>query len=347
VDTPHCLGVEITVFDPDYDPDGAYAEEIASALVAGLTPVRHVDARPDLVAAREDLASPGHQNLLRHPTGPGRLRRSAAAVTPEPEPLLSGMSALDAGGAPVFGGVSVVGGAEVEPESAGGAALGSGFDVEAESAAHVAVAERLGAVASGGDVGSVGGADPVGDAALAADAGFAGDGGAVGGVDPVGHADRLGHGDRLGHAEPGAADVAFADEADFVDAADVIADAEPLVDAADVELTPTLARSLDAEPEEGHQAAGNEAVGDEADGQPEAGHWDESGHFDYSARGHEDGDNGPDRGLRPLGSAPLLDSEPLPATRPGMLRPRQVDGFSLPAQRPAFDVGPEEPADII
>jgi hypothetical protein len=49
---------------------------------------------------------------------------------------------------------------------------------------------------------------------------------------------------------------------------------------------------------------------------------------------------------RPLGSAPLLDSEPLPATRPGMLRPRSPEGFSLPAQRPAFDAGPEEPADI-
>jgi arginase len=52
------------------------------------------------------------------------------------------------------------------------------------------------------------------------------------------------------------------------------------------------------------------------------------------------------RGSRPLGSAPLLDSEPLPATMPGMLRPRPADGFSLPAQRPAFDIGPEEPADI-
>jgi hypothetical protein len=51
---------------------------------------------------------------------------------------------------------------------------------------------------------------------------------------------------------------------------------------------------------------------------------------------------------RPLGPAPLLDSEPLPATRPGMLRPRPAEGggFSLPAQRPAFDLGPEEPADI-
>jgi hypothetical protein len=55
---------------------------------------------------------------------------------------------------------------------------------------------------------------------------------------------------------------------------------------------------------------------------------------------------------RPLGSAPLLDSEPLPATRPGMLRPRATeDGrngetFSLPIQRPAFDVGSDAPADI-
>jgi hypothetical protein len=50
--------------------------------------------------------------------------------------------------------------------------------------------------------------------------------------------------------------------------------------------------------------------------------------------------------LRPLGQAPLLDSEPLPATRPGMLRPRPAEGFSLPAQRPAFDVGPETAAEL-
>ncbi|MEV6812594.1 arginase family protein [Micromonospora sp. NPDC051296] len=39
VDTPHCLGVELTVFDPDYDPDGAYAAEIVNTVVAGLRPV--------------------------------------------------------------------------------------------------------------------------------------------------------------------------------------------------------------------------------------------------------------------------------------------------------------------
>ena len=39
VETPHCLGVELTVFDPDYDPDGDYAAEIVDAVVAGLAPV--------------------------------------------------------------------------------------------------------------------------------------------------------------------------------------------------------------------------------------------------------------------------------------------------------------------
>jgi arginase len=46
VDTPHCLGVEITVFDPDYDTDGAFANEITSAVVAGLRPLAAPDAAP-------------------------------------------------------------------------------------------------------------------------------------------------------------------------------------------------------------------------------------------------------------------------------------------------------------
>jgi arginase len=36
VGNPDCLGMELTVFDPDYDPDGAYAQELVGALVAGL-----------------------------------------------------------------------------------------------------------------------------------------------------------------------------------------------------------------------------------------------------------------------------------------------------------------------
>lgn len=54
VDTPHCLGVELTVFDPDYDPDGAFAAEIVNTLVAGLAPV----SAPAAVPARLLPAQP-------------------------------------------------------------------------------------------------------------------------------------------------------------------------------------------------------------------------------------------------------------------------------------------------
>jgi arginase len=42
VATPHCLGVEVTVFDPDYDPTGAHAAELVGSLVAGLAPAATV-----------------------------------------------------------------------------------------------------------------------------------------------------------------------------------------------------------------------------------------------------------------------------------------------------------------
>jgi arginase len=78
---------------------------------------------------------------------------------------------------------------------------------------------------------------------------------------------------------------------------------------------------------------------------------DEYGEWDEAPAEDEPVAEPPSR--RPLGSAPLLDSEPLPATRPGMLRPRPAEeeesrsgGFSLPVQRPAFDLGSGEPADI-
>jgi arginase len=35
-----CLGMDLTVFDPDHDPDGVYAREIVNTVVAGLAPVR-------------------------------------------------------------------------------------------------------------------------------------------------------------------------------------------------------------------------------------------------------------------------------------------------------------------
>lgn len=39
VNTPHCLGMELTVFDPDHDPQGSYARIIVETVVAGLAPL--------------------------------------------------------------------------------------------------------------------------------------------------------------------------------------------------------------------------------------------------------------------------------------------------------------------
>jgi arginase len=39
VSSPHCLGMELTVFDPDHDPQGAYAAELVSTVTAGLAPL--------------------------------------------------------------------------------------------------------------------------------------------------------------------------------------------------------------------------------------------------------------------------------------------------------------------
>jgi arginase len=205
VESPHCLGVELTVFDPDYDPDGAYAEEITAAVVAGLLPARTVAPRPDLVAARRDLSGRGEPRAT-EPADPAQRRRAAAAA--ESVPLAAA------------------------------------------------------AMSDGGNL-------------------------------------------------PGAPAEAAA----------------PAVTVLGVE---------DGEEVEGRP--------DEAEDSPELPAAEDPAAEDT---GGEDDD--PPVTTRPLGSAPRLDSEPLPATRPGMLRPRPATegGFSLPVQRPAFDPGPEEPADIV
>jgi arginase len=202
VDTPHCLGVEITVFDPDYDPDGAYAEEITATIVAGLAAVRTAAARPDLIAARAESDGAGPD--------PVEERRAAAAA----ESVALAAAGMSGGGSPPVG----------QPEEA------------------AAPATMLLGVEEADEV-----------------------------------------------------------EARPIDDSPDLSDEEPAADGA-------------------HDDAASDDPADAAE------------------PGHPAG--------RPLGSAPLLDSEPLPATRPGMLRPRPSESFSLPAQRPAFDVGPEEPADI-
>jgi arginase len=77
VDTPDCLGMQVTVFDPDYDPEGDYARELVATLVAALEPVRRRDkpARPLAVAMPAQRAEP--DPLPAEPEPP-------AAVEPEP-----------------------------------------------------------------------------------------------------------------------------------------------------------------------------------------------------------------------------------------------------------------------
>ncbi|MEU8169230.1 arginase family protein [Micromonospora sp. NPDC049004] len=62
VDTPHCLGVELTVFDPDYDPDGSYAAEIVNTVVAGLAPVTAPEAVPPRLLSPRPTPSPRRGN---------------------------------------------------------------------------------------------------------------------------------------------------------------------------------------------------------------------------------------------------------------------------------------------
>jgi arginase len=42
--SPRCVGVEVTVFDPDLDPDGRLAHELTDTLVTALDPSRRVPA---------------------------------------------------------------------------------------------------------------------------------------------------------------------------------------------------------------------------------------------------------------------------------------------------------------
>jgi arginase len=84
VGTPDCLGVELTVFDPDYDPDGSYAAEIVSTVVGGMRPLLAPTASPSqrVAAPRPapDALPPsadgaGEAGPTRVPAGRGRLRR--------------------------------------------------------------------------------------------------------------------------------------------------------------------------------------------------------------------------------------------------------------------------------
>lgn len=81
VDTPHCLGVELTVFDPDYDPDGSYAAEIVNTVVAGLAPVSAPEAVPPRLLSARPTPTPRR----------GNGRAPAATDRPDRSPRLDGL----------------------------------------------------------------------------------------------------------------------------------------------------------------------------------------------------------------------------------------------------------------
>jgi arginase len=87
VDTADCLGVQITVFDPDYDTDGTCAADISATVVAGLTPL--APGGPTRVAA--PLRTPVD---VRTPTASGPIpmpnQRPAADAAARTDPRRSG-----------------------------------------------------------------------------------------------------------------------------------------------------------------------------------------------------------------------------------------------------------------
>ena len=70
---PACLGMEVTVFDPDFDPDGIYAHDIVNALVATLAAPRPslVEDRPSRVDDRSSLVDEARPVI---PAQPKRVR---------------------------------------------------------------------------------------------------------------------------------------------------------------------------------------------------------------------------------------------------------------------------------
>jgi len=88
VATRRCLGLEVTVFDPDYDPDGRYAAEIADTLVAGLAPL--VSAAPEEAPARPRVAAADPVFLAAPPGGAPEV---PAARQPADAPVLPAESA--------------------------------------------------------------------------------------------------------------------------------------------------------------------------------------------------------------------------------------------------------------
>jgi arginase len=351
VESPHCLGVEITVFDPDYDPDGAYAAEITSAVTAGLAAAHRVAQRPDLAAARRDLDSAPRTSAEaarahHRDAEAARERENAEAARAHDRDDEAAREHRRA---------------EAAAESVSLAAAGASGGVSGTPEEPALPATTLLAVEEGADLPAERSWDEAIDP-LGHDTEAPVDTAADGQLDPAGEseAEATTTESTADWPEPEPVDAAAADEFDpaVPDSEEDEAGDEP------AGFAPDNAAGEDIELVRAVREAPARPSRDETD--PDRAALD-GGRFNGRRsrlgprKGSADGETAIHLLSRPLGSAPLLDSDPLPATRPGMLRPRRSDpdddrpgaadsdtaeGFSLPTQRPAFDVGSDEPADI-
>ncbi|RKR88026.1 arginase [Micromonospora pisi] len=101
VDTPHCLGVEITVFDPDYDPEGTYAAEIVGTLAAGLAPVTTPETPPARLLPTQPSATGRGLRSVREPAAVPASATSAPAGTSTRPGATSAFGPVSAFGAEV------------------------------------------------------------------------------------------------------------------------------------------------------------------------------------------------------------------------------------------------------
>ncbi|SBT46590.1 arginase [Micromonospora auratinigra] len=174
VDTPHCLGVELTVFDPDYDPEGAYAAEIVNTVVAGLAPVSAPSALPPRLLPADPVAPAAR---------PGNGRGAELPVPRAPETARPG----SAGPAEPTGpsGVS----SRPVDGSAGPSGVSSRPDDGSTGSAPVGVGSLIGPVALSAPVGAgvpIGpGSAAAADDSRAGDVDGAGDGGPADATTPV------------------------------------------------------------------------------------------------------------------------------------------------------------------
>jgi arginase len=80
-EAPACLGMEVTVFDPDYDPDGAYARELVESLVTGLAPLIRPD-EPEPPAPTPLITPVPRTEVVPEPAPAARAPRSRPARRP-------------------------------------------------------------------------------------------------------------------------------------------------------------------------------------------------------------------------------------------------------------------------